>query len=242
MTDSIFNDPTDFPTIDPEKDYYAELVGEGKKYKDNLAAGRAIAEKDLFIERLKAETQALREETARQTAELKTRTSLDEFLEKVKNQPARSNVEDPPATQPVALNEEKITEIVKSHLTAKELADRQIANINTVTEGLKKAFGPNYVKSLEEKTEELGLSKEFLDDLAKKSPKAFFTALGIASQTHSVFTPPDSTVNVSGRSQGIVKNYAYYKELKKKLTPAEYYSPALQNEMYEQAKKLGDQF
>ena len=42
-------------TIDPEKDYTAELVGEGKKFKDNKELARSKVESDLFISHLQKE-------------------------------------------------------------------------------------------------------------------------------------------------------------------------------------------
>lgn len=236
-------DQTTVPTIDPNKDYYAELVGEGKTYKDNLAAGRAIAEKDLFIERLKAETAAMRDELTKAGNEIKTRTSLDEFLNKVKeaqtSQTTRST-ENNQGSEPAALTEDKIADIIEQRLKAKDTNDRQNTNIQVVQEGLKKVFGPNFISVLEEKTQELGVTKEFLDNLARTAPKAFFSTLGInPTESRSVFAP-ESTI--SSKVTGAVKNYAYYQELKKKIGSAEFYSPRVQNEMFEQAKKLGDAF
>lgn len=232
-------------TIDPNKDYHSELVGEGKKFADDAALARAKAESDLFIKRLQDENKKVRDELARQAAELKTRTSLDEFLQKVKDGQTAPTGGSNPDTKPdqTILNEEKITEIIESRLTAKERTARESANVREVQEGLTKALGGNYVDVLNQKVEELGLDKDTLDALAKRSPKAFFAVLGVTVPAQkTIFNAPNGSVNTPpGHSTG-TRNYKYYNELKKKLPADQYYSPAIQNEMFENARKLGDDF
>lgn len=235
-------------TVDPNKDYYAELVGEGKPYKDNIAAGRALAEKDLFISRLEAETKAMRDELAKTTSELKTRTSLDEFLEKVKAAQTKEPIETRSSSNnqvdQTVLSEEKIAEIVETRLTAKEHQAQEARNVQTVQEGLVKAFGNDYVPQLVKKASELGVSNEFLDNLAKTAPRVFFATLGIAPDTkpdRTIFNAPNSTVT-GHQSGGNIKNESYYRALRKKLPPGEYWSPAIQNEKFEMATKLGQDF
>src|SRR4051794_16092193 len=88
MTD-LFNDSDDTPDIDQNKDYFSELVGDGKKYKDSQAAGRAIVEKDAFIERLKAEAHGLRQE-------LNTRLKLEEVVDRISSASKSPTSEQPP--------------------------------------------------------------------------------------------------------------------------------------------------
>lgn len=230
-------------TVDETKDYLAELVGEGKKFADANALAKGKAQSDLFVKRLEAENKQMRDELARQAAELKTRTSLDEFLQKVKEQKETGNTPDNQNDQTV-LNEEKISQLIETRLTAKEQAAIATANLKTVQEGLVKAYGANYLPNLEARTQELGLSKETLDNLAKTAPKAFFALLGINpdQSKKSVFEAPRGTVNPPHDTHGVTKNYKYYNELRKKLPPDQYWSPAVQNEMFEMAKKMGDEF
>lgn len=246
MTTLFDPPPIEVPeTIDPNKDYHAELVGDGKKYKDDAALARAKAESDAFIKRLENETKALRDALTKAENEVKTRTSLDDFLQKVsqaQNEPpaTRSNP-DNHADQTV-LSEEKITQIVESRLSAKEKASIANSNLRIVTEGLQQALGPNYVQALEAKTQELGLDKETLDNLAKTAPKAFFALIGItAEQKQSIFRQPESSVR-SPQSTAGVKNAKYYENLRKTLPASEYWSPRLQNEIFESRKTLGEDF
>lgn len=238
---AVFDPTASVPTIDPNKDYYSEYVGEGKKYKDNLAAGRAIAEKDIHIDKVQNEAKALREALTEAERELKTRTSLDEFLSKVKDEGTRSK-EPNHGSEPATVSEDKINEIITARLTASEKQRVESQNVSVVQSGLAKVFGSNYVPTLEAKAQELGVGKEFLENLAKTSPKAFFNAIGVnPEQSKSVFNAPQGTVNVPlGNSD--IKNYAYYQALKKKIPASEYYSAKIQNEMFAQARKLGDEF
>lgn len=239
-------DPNDLietvKTVDPDKDYYSELVGEGKKFTDNLALARAKAESDLFIERLQNENKKVRDALTKSQSELSTRTSLDEFLQKVKDAQTTPIRQDTPPDNPV-LDEDKIAQLIESRLTAKERANLEAGNIRAAQEGLIKAFGQDYVPTLNEKAQELGVSSEFLDNLAKTAPKAFFATLGInPNEQKTIFTPPPNTVIPGRGSNTQAKNYKHYADQRKKLPPEKYYSPEFQNEMFESAKKLGAAF
>src|SRR5688500_15910791 len=72
--------------FDQDKDYFSELVGEDKKFKTPADLARAKAESDAFIERLKQENSGLRNE-------LKTRTTMEDFMKTIK--------ESRPTEQPV---------------------------------------------------------------------------------------------------------------------------------------------
>lgn len=250
MTETLF-DPNKLvetvETIDDSKDYLTEYVGTGKKFADASALAKAKAQSDLFIKRMETENKAMRDELTRLSGELKTRTSLDEFLEKVRSAQKEPTVttsnQDNQANEPV-LNEEKIAELIETRLTAKERALQASTNLRAVQEGLIKAYGQDYVPVLSKRAQDLGVDKAFLDNLAQTAPKAFFAALGITleNKQSSIFAPPNTVTSSPSSTNSGAKNEKYYQALRKKLSPAEYYAPAIQNEKFEMAKKLGDSF
>jgi hypothetical protein len=237
---TLFEAPT-AETVDPEKDYFSELVGEGKKFRDEKTLARSKVESDLFIKRLQEEMSGLRQE-------LNTRMTLEQYMEKIKDSPPPNpnqntnsgNEGDAP------LSLEKIEQIVEKK--AQELAGRRIQeqNVLQVQEALKAHYGNDYVPKLEEATQSLGLSKEFMSNLAKEQPKAFLKLLGVGDKPNNpmksdsgIFTPPQS--NQTFRPSGNTKNYAYYQNIKK-TDPKTYWSASVQNEMHKSAMELQESF
>lgn len=254
-TDPIFEDSGDRPIlVDPNKDYLSEYVGEGKKFKDPADLARAKAHSDAFIERLQRELSGIRNE-------LNTRAKLEELMDRMSatntdrnvttqaTQTAAENGQDGTATR--NLSPEDIEKVVEQRLAARE-HERQITNnVSAVKNRLMAEFGDNYVAELEARTKALGLSKDFVAEIAKKEPKALFALLGIESVNGSqqksqndVFSaPPKSSVNTAGFSAvgTSEKKFTDFEKIRK-TDPARYWSAQVQNELHRQAMKLGEKF
>jgi hypothetical protein len=241
MTD-LFNDSDD-SDIDPNKDHYTELVGEGKKYKDNQAAGRALVEKDAFIERLKAEAHGLRQE-------LNTRLKLEEVVDRISSTSKSPTSEQPPREpdngQPASqLTPEDVQKLVTQTLTDDAKATKRANNLAVVEEKLQEAFGPTFRRTVKAQAAKLGLGEEFLKNLAAEQPTAFLKLMEVEGREHSsVPTPPAPSVNSAALgfrpTQG-VKRKSFYDSIKKQ-DPRRYWSPSVQNEMHNEALKQGQSF
>jgi hypothetical protein len=237
--DDIFTPTT--PSIDPEKDYFAEYVGEGKKYKTPQDAGRAIVEKDAFIARVLEEKRQLEED-------LRTRSNEQNFLDQLKSvvkPPLTPDVGTPPPQSDPSptVDPKNIEALVQKTIEAQREREERTRNLNEVKQALTNVFGADYANSLKQRANELGIPVEWLNDAAAKSPKAFYRMLGLdaAPARSDLFTPP-TTVNTAGFNQDkTVKNWAYYNDLRK-TDPTKYHSPATQKELWENAKKLGEKF
>ncbi len=216
------------------------LVGEGKKFKtpEDLAKGKL--ESDRFIEQLKREQAELRQE-------LNTRLSLEEFLDQQK---ALSNTQVPEVptqttrTENVeSLTKAEISAIVRDALTYEKTTASQAENMNYVRSELINSWGPDYTKKLAAQAADLGVDKEFLNNLAATKPKAFLKLVQAqapqAVDTTSV-TPPRSSVRVNTNTSGM-KNETYYAKLRKS-DPKTYFSPAVQAERHQMAQRLGTAF
>lgn len=250
----IFEDNGDRPVIvDHSKDYLSEYVGEGKKFKDAAELAKAKAHSDAFIERLQRELSGIR-------TELNTRVKLEELMDRMSTTNSERNV-NTQATQTAAengqtgtatknLSSEDIEKVIEQRLAAKE-QERQITNnVSTVKNRLMAEYGDNYVAELEAKTKSLGLSREFVANLAKTEPKAFFALMGLDSapgtqkKQDDVFsTPPRGSVNTTGFSASGVgeKKFHDFEKIRKE-DPARYWSAQVQNDLHRQAMKLGEKF
>lgn len=244
------NEGTREPVVDPNKDWIEEYVGEGKKFKDVADLARGKAHSDAFIYRLQKEQEELRKE-------LNTRIKLEEFMDRMNSQntsganqatqtAGQGNQTDGTASS--ATSTPDIEQLIEERLAAKEAELRSRQNLEVAKQRLEEAFGENYSTELASRTESLGLSKEFVANLAKTQPKALFALLGIDSQQQQrknddIFTAPRGSVNTSGLNQGQSgeKTWSHYEKMRKQ-NPSVYWSTQVQNEIHRAAAKLGERF
>lgn len=250
----LFNEDSS-PAIDPNKDYYEELVGEDKRYKDTKAVGRAIVEKDAFIEQLKKEAEEAR-------TELRARLTVEEMLDQMRNPANTSNESNAGATSQQETVQthnnqilpEDIDKLVEQKLQAKErerseqaAKERSEANLNEVRNKLTELYGSNYASSIKQKADELGVTTEFLTETASREPKAFFKLLDISNQQQpqrDIFqAPAQSKVNTTAINQVNTgeRTQAYYDKLRKD-NPKKYWSSEVQSQRHKDAMRLGERF
>lgn len=248
MTD-LFTQSDETLSIDPEKDYFEELVGEGKSFTDAKALARAKVESNLFIERLKTENAGIRQE-------LNSRVKMEEFIDRMetlqKQTKSPSNERDAPDHEMVdqkGLTTEDITKLLDNRLTERERLSKASQNVELVKNKLQEVLGPNYATKLEQMTNNLGLSREYLNSIASNSPTAFLKLVGVtadrSSTTEDVFTPPPrSQVNPDAfrpSDTATDKNYKHYERIFKS-DPTLYWSPKIQNELTATRRKMGAKF
>jgi hypothetical protein len=245
MTDepSIFDEsllPQD-NTQEPEK-FFEALVGEDKKFKDPEALARGKWESDKYVETLK-------QQLAEKDKELKSRVSIEEFLEKISsnavaNPPATpGNDGTPPAqntTPAQALNKNDLLSLVHEAMTQEKIKTTRQQNVAQVAQDLKKAWGPNYVSVLEGKLVELGLGKNFAEDMIARAPEAFKKLVGLDQPTTKVnnFTPPQTNARQEATTMvsGSARNQAWWDNLKKS-DPKQYEAMTVQR--HKDAQELG---
>lgn len=233
----------DVVQIDPSKDYFAELVGEGKKYKDPFAAGQALAHKDAFIKKLLSETQGLREE-------LKTRTNFETLMDRLEKQ-GKPNPGTPPEgsgnppDKDETLTPDKIEQLLEQRLSQREQAAQKQQNYTTVVKAVQEKFGANAREVIAAKAEELGVGVDFLKQMAEERPKAFLAMLGEPKQTEpDLFSGPvRSQVNPAANKPlgSSVRNKAFYDKIRK-TDPNKYWAADTQVQMHKDALALGEEF
>lgn len=247
MTDTrdqgLFNPEDNAPVFDETVSVRDQLVGEGKKYKDEEALARSRVEADSFIERLQRENALLR-------GEIQQRETMEDLVKRLTPPKASKDTEDeaipptPGSANTDNLTPDKVRELLSQELATRTEQDRRNNNARAVRQELVNRYGPNWQTQLKAKQEELEVSEEFLTELAQTQPKTFFRLLGEAPKNEQSFTPPASVIDSAKTrsTPGNIKNKAYYDKILREQGLSVYMSPRIQNEMQANARKLGDQF
>lgn len=239
---SIFEETAANPTPAAETpaSLYETLVGEGKKFKSPEDLAKAKLESDRFIEQLKEEPKQLREDLERLAEENRL---LKEIAKQVKDNgsPAQPEQKTTESESPVIDLEARIRETLKK--TAEEAKREE--NINRVSEAMLQAYGSQEKAKevLVQKASELGVGVEFLQDVAARSPKAFFQTVGVNEVPRSQQTSAGSTVNTAAMGSAGTKanTYQWYQQLRKD-NPTLYHSPKIQTQMMNDALAKGEAF
>lgn len=245
MTNLLDKDD-DHIEIDENKDYLAELVGEGKKFKSEKDLARGKYESDLMIETMKRRMDEMRDDFMKAQEELKTRASIEAMLDQMANRNQSGDREDnhmrKEDEKPV-LDPNELDSLFDKKLSNWEARKRAENNRNEVESKLKERYGNNYKTVLAKQVDELGLSAEEVESMAQKSPKAFFRTFGLDRQESENFEAPMRSRERSGYTpDGSQKRtWSYYKKLRQN-NPNEYYSAKIHNQMLKDMEVLGKEF
>ncbi len=222
------------------------LVGEGKRYKDLNALVKAVLDKDAFIEQIKGENAELR-------GLVKGEAALETFLTKIKSQTPPVDATNSGTTpsqseanqmQPNNPNQKSLSlEDVQKLLDEQRTKDREEANLAYAAKQAQLAFGANAPAVLRAKAQELGMTEDELTAIAKTKPQAFLKLVEAKPQSANGPVPRTAVNSASTTTAtGTVKNNAYYQKLRKEIGNDAFFKPAVQNEMFRNAKELGDAF
>jgi len=235
MPDIFGSEPIE-PNDDESTITLATLVGDGQKYKTPDELAKAYHNADAYIAKTKQEKLELE-------AELKVLRDLAE----ARNKNPEPKKEDPPAPQPreeeVRKADVDISELVRQELSNADAERRKADNINAAAEQMTKRFGsPSKAnEAIRNKAKELGVSPEWLQDAAARSPTAFYATMGITPDSRSSSTPSYNTEVRLPSGQSGLKNFRYFEDLRK-ASPKTYHSAEVQKQLFAARRELGDKF
>lgn len=224
------NDTTQNSGNDP----FNQLVGEGKKFSDATALAEGKLESDRYIEQLKREQQELRDELAK-------RPSKEEMLDIVKAAQNESG-----NTKP-GLDEEAVKTLVNTQVKEMGEADRRKANSDKAISTMVEKFGDKAAEITAAKARELNVNVEYLKNMAETSPSLFLQTMGVTAEPQGRDTSNqhmEGSVNTENLQQGSAPSadsWSHYEKMRKE-NPSEYFSPRIQNEIFEKRKRLGEAF
>lgn len=224
--------------------YLDKLVGPGKKFAtvEDLAKGKYESD-EVFVPQITRENKELRDTVSKQAT---MQELLDQLDTRARQNPVTTPGQDEgtretPATP--AASKQELMEMVRQIANEERTQATEQQNLNTAVQSLQKVWGNSWQQKLVSKQQELGLSQEFMDSIALKSPAALLKLVGadvpvqmgnpnahVAPQTRVAIAPDDL--------RSPVKNEAYWENMYKK-DPALYTSPAMVLERHKSAIKLG---
>lgn len=162
-----------------------ELVGEGKKYKTPEEALRALPHAQAHIARLEQEAKELREQAASARA-------IEELYETL-NARAQAGGEQTAAVPVV--DESLVDKLLERKLQQVELAKKQSANLQEVSQALTEKYGEKATEVFKKKAEELGVNESFIRDIVAQSSKAGLELFGLAKKDVATTAAPAGGVN-----------------------------------------------
>lgn len=239
---SILDKIDALPQVDPEKDYLPDLVGEGRKFKDATELARAKVHSDVFIQRLEAENEDLREYAKSMRVTKNLEEMLDQMQTLKKPEPP-SNEDNQNSERDEKQSQQLTVKDVEALLQRREAETSAKKNRDDVINRMQQNFGTNYTSKIQEVASQLSVTPQYLDQIAVSNPSAFYRLMGMDQQKQqdvSVLTPPRNQMTTTPRQTG-VKDWTYYEKMRKE-KPDQYHSPQIQNEMWNEALKQQEAF
>ena len=248
--DSLFNTDatgettppvTPDPSTEDQGSPYEQLVGEGKRYKDNDALAASKLEGDRHIGNLESELAEMREE-------LNKRLAVEDVLNRIEARqtpPQESSNPAPqePSEQPEnrGVSKDEIAKLIQDTIEQTDTLKTRKSNMDAVKSALTKKFGGDYASKVRAKLNELQLGEDFANGLAATQPKAFLALVGVDEVSTGASPEPSSTVRTELNPQSDKRNYAYYQKLRRE-NPSEYFSTRVTMQMHKDAMEQGDSF
>lgn len=231
-------------------DALAQLVGEGKPFKSPGHVALGKLEADLFIETLKSENKEMRDALAKASTAEETNKLLKDMMDKLRSA-SDGGAGDGTNPEIKPLSQEDIVNLVRGEVSQREEARDKLSNRIRANNELLKHFGNDDSKArafVTMRANELGVTVKGLGTMAETAPQVFLELMGVGkpriTPQHSGGLPLDRGRNPDNRGEegdGVVRNYSYYKKLRKELGH-KYYEPNVQQALIRDRKALGDKF
>jgi hypothetical protein len=227
-------------SIDENKNYLEELVGDGRKFKspEELARGKYLA--DMHIVTLERKADQLREDYIKLREEHMARTKIEDLLNQRLSQPDNTSIPDRPSQ---TWDPAKIESLVSTKMQEFETQKKQSENFNLVKNKLRERYGDNYQPYLNQQMTQLGLDADSLNNMARTQPNILVKALNLDISAPSYDNNlPRSSVRTDQFAPKVEKRtWSYYENIRK-TDPTRYYSPKITTQMEQDYQRLGTDF
>lgn len=230
-------------TLDENKNYLEELVGEGRKFKTPEDLAKSKVHADIHIATLESRMDAMREDMLKMREENVAGPKLQELIDRLSAQQQLTSREQPLSNEDrtASFDPKQMESLISSKLSEYEMTKKQAENYSLVKDKLTERYGNSYASVLKEKSRELGLSDPEVESMARINPNLFFKTFDVNEQGNreTFQTPPHNqrrTDNFAPKNDK--RGWSYYEDLRKK-DPMIYFSPKIANEMDKQAQLMG---
>tara|TARA_R110000803_G_scaffold167327_2_gene230555 strand:- start:136 stop:921 length:786 start_codon:yes stop_codon:yes gene_type:complete len=232
----------------PQESFVSKLVEtRGEKWGDPEVIAKGKLEADAYVKTLEEQLAQMREDLGKQDYASQLLTQLQQKAPSptVGNTVASNNnnesgtYADDNTNQPV--DDELLKSLVEKTLTEREAKATVDQNLSVVVTQLEELYGTEANATVQKKAQELGMTLERIEELAKESPSAFFALLGENR------VPAKSLAHTSIRTEGVnyentgQRDWAYYSQLRRENKNA-YYTPKVQQQLLEDKQRLGSKF
>lgn len=234
-------------------DHFAEFTKPGGKFYDpdpevaKRKIGKAKYDSDLYIRTLEQQKDELRADNLKYREQVVTKANLEELIDQLeaKQKLSAQTLNAPDASiQKPQFDPKDIEGLVTKSIQAHEMTKTQEQNFNLVKSKLRERFGENYQTILKQHIDNLGLTEDYVNDMARKFPNALLKTLSVdAPAGNKTFqAPPRSDMRIDNFSPQVQKRtWSYYQNLKKQDYKA-YQDPKTQVQMHHDAVALGEEF
>lgn len=231
--------------FDPNANYLEQLVGDGKKFADVEALAKGKAASDEHIKNLEREKAILTQDYLKLREEYNAGPKLQEYIDKLEQQRLASseNTLNANEDRKPMFDPKEVESLVSTKIQEYELTRKQEQNFNEVRNRLKTQLGTNFQEKLKTQIEEMGLTEEFVNTMARNHPEGLYRMFGLNQQSNNDMfqSPPSSQRNSSFAPNVKKRDWTFYEEMRK-TDPAKYHNPKTQLQIIEDAKDLGEAF
>lgn len=238
------NAPVEAEATPTTESFVAKLVQErGEQWSDPEAIAKGKIEADQHIKNLETQLAEMRKDLEKQDY-------AKSLLEQVQNKAGEATTPTPaPSTENggeinpnTTAETPDIQSLVEEALKAREAKQTVEQNVAQVDAALTEKFGTDAAKVVADKAAALGLSLDRLKGLAAESPSAFMALVGEAPLAPAP-TTPHSSVNTQSESfsGNAPKGFQHFQQMRRD-NPKQYYSAAVQKQMFAMQDKMGDAF
>lgn len=233
MTDTnIFEAPTGVTIND--------LVGDGKKFKTADDLAKAKIESDAFIARILEEKRQLEADhrAALNLQAFQDRINALEAAQVERREPTPPPTATPAPPAPAGVDEETVQRLIAE----REAQNQRTRNLMEVKDKLTSVFGEDYPNRVKARVRDLGISMDQANKMAADTPAAFYAMLGLDRAAPSIENPAPPQTQQNSAAAFVPgtggKGNSYYQKLRKE-KPAEYWSPRVQMEEFNELKRQG---
>lgn len=239
---NLLDTPADLPVNNEREEIYNKWKTKFPDAPPELLESKT--DSDLYVKTLERQKDELRVDYLKQRDELLAKAKFEELVDRLQNPDNRQvtppNVND---TEKPQYDPKEMEALILSKINESKSLDIQTDNFKKVENKLRERYGDNFASVLKDQQNTLRLSDDDINNLAKKSPEAFFRMMGLDQQTKESFqSPPRSNQRNDSFAPKVQKrDWAYYQEMKK-TNPRLYLDPKIAVQMHNDAIELGDAF
>lgn len=252
--DDLMKEEDNLPETDPNVDYYEELTKPGGKYdrtrfktEDELKKeiGKGKYEADNYIKVLEKRLDEYRNDILDLRKENVTSKQLEDLINQLSNKSPSNDEPQRKEERQVAFDSKQIESLVSSKIQEHDLSRQQTNNFNMVKNRIKERYGNNYKALLQEQIDDLDITEQDLNDMARNRPKVLLRTLGLDKpmEREQFQSPPSNSARSSAfkPTAGEERTWSYYKKLKAE-KPDAWLDRRTAIQMQEDAIRLGDKF